>query len=430
MICSLLLLPVLLHPQTRQSVQPGSPDAELADFQLDALAAQVKTMPSGPEHDYFAGILANRNNQIADSIHLLSAALPALRTAQPSRAAIALEALADDDNKSFRYSDAAQAYDDLLAHFAAQLTREHLQGTKDDSGVAHVLRNAPPQTVTWHDPLRVKTEHNPIGSIVTDLTINGVHSEWLLDTGANISVVSRGFAHRLKLKPLPGYAQTQSGITGIENPARVALLPEVQIGGATVRNVVVLILDDSNLDIGLGKTEYQINAILGYPVFQALGAISFEQDGWFEAGPSAQSSTDGAPMYMKLFMPVIACGIEGQPLPFSLDTGASGSDLSLRYYERFRFQAKSLAWKKGENKSFGAGGTVQRTIYIQPRLSLTVGDTTASIDRVPIFIGKMGSDIDELYGNLGQDLLAPYASFTIDFTNMRFRLGPQLQQKK
>jgi hypothetical protein len=421
MLSFVLMLPALLHPQTQQRLPEGNPDAELADFQFGALAAQVKTMPPGPERDYFAGVLANRTNQTAESIRLLSAALPALRASQPARAAIALETLAYDDNKSFHYADAARAFDELRALKPP--------GDPDDAGVAHVLGSAPPQTITWNGPVHLKTERNPMGLLVTDLTVNGVQAPWLLDTGANQSVVSRSFARRLKLDPLPGNAETQAGITGIENPMRIAVLPEVEIGGATVRNIVVLILDDSNLHFNLGKTNYQIDAVLGYPVFQALGAVTFEHNGWFDAGPSALPSAGGSPLYMDLLTPVIVCDVEGQPLPFSLDTGAESSELSLRYYRRFLSQTKALAWKRGKNQSWGAGGLVKRTIYLQPKLSLAVGGTTATLEHVSIFTGKMGG-IDEFYGNLGQDLLAPYASFTIDFTNMRFRLGPPLQQEK
>jgi hypothetical protein len=37
-----------------------------------------------------------------------------------------------------------------------------------------------------------------------------------------------------------------------------------------------------------------------------------------------------------------------------------------------------------------------------------------------------GSDKDELYGNLGQDFVAGFESFTLDFSKMIFSLGPPL----
>ena len=67
-----------------------------------------------------------------------------------------------------------------------------------------------------------------------------------------------------------------------------------------------------------------------------------------------------------------------------------------------------------------------RAVYVQPKLNLTVGDQTATLTNVPIFSQKMGSDIDKLYGNLGQDLVAHFASVTLDFAKMTFTPGPPL----
>jgi hypothetical protein len=38
----------------------------------------------------------------------------------------------------------------------------------------------------------------------------------------------------------------------------------------------------------------------------------------------------------------------------------------------------------------------------------------------------MNSGIDELYGNLGQDLVSGFESFTLDFSKVTFSLGAPL----
>ena len=87
--------------------------------------------------------------------------------------------------------------------------------------------------------------------------------------------MSKSFAERLGLQLLEGAAQVQAGVTGIENPLHVALLPTLQMRGATLHNVVVLVLDDANLNINLGKESYQINGIIAIPCFRPLAGSPF-----------------------------------------------------------------------------------------------------------------------------------------------------------
>ena len=61
---------------------------------------------------------------------------------------------------------------------------------------------------------------------------------------------------------------------------------------------------------------------------------------------------------------------------------------------------------------------VTRKVYMQPKLNLGIGDKTATLKRVPIFPTTMGSGIDDLYGNLGQDVVEKFDSFTLDFSAM------------
>ena len=59
--------------------------------------------------------------------------------------------------------------------------------------------------------------------------------------------------------------------------------------------------------------------------------------------------------------------MEGRPLLFTFDTGASSTDLSVRYYELFRAQADS--WKTQIVESAGAGGSSNRTYTSSHELS-------------------------------------------------------------
>jgi predicted aspartyl protease len=417
----------LFTPAQGPNAVEEAPDLELKEFRLGELESRLATMRPGTDRDYFAGMLANRSGQIDKSIELLNKTLPIIRESNRHRASLALKTLADDYLKRFEYRKAMNAYDDLLVHFADEFSAKQLQSAKDDSNVMQILQNAPTQTITWNGPVELKTERNPLNSMNADLIVNGLRGPWLLDTGANLSVVSKSFGERMGLKLLPGSSQTQAGLTGIENPVQVALLPTLELGGATLHNVVLLLLDDANLKINNGKRDYQINAILGYPVFQSLGAITFRHGVGFEATENASANETGARMYMKELTPVVQCKVEGDNLPFAFDTGAANTDFLLRYYNHFRGQAAN--WKQAKAKSAGVGGIVKLEVYIQPEAKLTIGDKLVTLKKVMIHQTETGNDHDELYGNLGQDVVANFESFTLDFQHMRFSLGEPIHAK-
>ena len=62
-------------------------------------------------------------------------------------------------------------------------------------------------------------------------------------------------------------------------------------------------------------------------------------------------------------------------------------------------------------------------MYIQPEVVVKVGDATATLKDVTIFSTRMNAGIDVLFGNMGQDLVAGFESFTLDFESMTFGLG-------
>jgi hypothetical protein len=126
-------------------------------------------------------------------------------------------------------------------------------------------------------------------------------------------------------------------------------------------------------------------------------------------------------MYMDDLTLVVACVVKEQKLPFYLDTGASGTNLFAAYYNRFA--GDSGNWTKRKIGVFGAGGTLQREVFVQPTLHLGVGEQVAVLKDVKIYTPNAESPADYIYGNLGQDLFASFSSFTLDFNTMHFSLG-------
>jgi hypothetical protein len=65
-------------------------DTDLQAYDLPTLETRIRTMPDGPEREYFSGMLAARSGRFRDAVAQFNRALPHLRESDPTRAARAL----------------------------------------------------------------------------------------------------------------------------------------------------------------------------------------------------------------------------------------------------------------------------------------------------------------------------------------------------
>jgi len=71
----------------------------------------------------------------------------------------------------------------------------------------------------------------------------------------------------------------------------------------------------------------------------------------------------------------------------------------------------------------GAGGSRKDTSYVQPRLVMKIGTSTATLHDVSITSVRTNAGLDILFGNLGQDFVENFESVTLDFSTMTFSVG-------
>jgi hypothetical protein len=429
---------LLLATDTSLSAQSGSTrrtpiqSQELAASHLDELITQSRYLElqrdlpaselSTSNRIYFEGIVADRTHHVADAIALLSKALPDLKAHSAHRAALALRALASDYFEAGQYGDSANAYATLLKNYRSQFHAGDLQEFSDNLHTYDLLRGAAVQVIGGSTGFTVATRRDPLRNIDVPVTASKTEMWWMFDTGANISTISRSTATRLGLNLSRGRATTQSGATGNEVPLHTAIIPELHFGGALIRNAVVLVMDDKELDINLGdKGHYLIEGILGYPVISALGSFTIFDD-HMEIGAASSSSARCAPLYVQDLTPLVVARSQGEELTFSFDSGASTGTLTARYFHAFPEQFASL--KPNRTSAGGAGGTRFMQGYTLPSLQLQLGIATATLHDLEVLTQPLGAGmLDSMYGNLGQALVAPFRTYTIDFRRMQMCAG-------
>jgi hypothetical protein len=133
------------------------------------------------------------------------------------------------------------------------------------------------------------------------------------------------------------------GYGGLTFSARPGVIPELRIGTAVLRNVVVMIAPDKDLNI---------KALLGYPVAGALGKLTFHEDGSLMIGSQRDSAAEGTRLWIgdeslliSLNTVPAADGKAGggtRPRLFVLDTGSGRISQHPREGSRLRTSFSQL----------------------------------------------------------------------------------------
>ena len=360
----------------------------------------------------FVGILANRRNQVSESIRLLEPLAHTLIEGPTDRAELALCSLADDYAKDFRYGDAADMYS-LLSRLPGY--------REDDSGCQAgleaerwgLLRQSPAQSTTISGPFTLDENRTAAGLLEVVVRAPKFSDRWILDTGANLSAVTRTVAAQLGLALSVGTATAQ-GSGGIFVRIHTAVIPEIQIGRATIRNLPVLVFEDN--DLSFPQMSYQIHGSIGFPVLQSLGRITFHADGRFAVNePSSYQHSGPANLYLDGFTVLIETEIEGKQHLLTLDTGATGTFLSRQYYEDHKHEFGIE--QPRELELIGAGGSTIIPVYVLHDVTLKIGGGSLELPDVYVLTEPTGVPA-EFSGNLGQSGVGLLSSYTLDFSNM------------
>ena len=365
---------------------------------------------------YFKGVIANRINQGSLSIQLLQPILSTLIATDPVRAEIALCTVADDYAKAFRYGDAAAAYGEA-GRVSQQQGRPSECNAQQQSSRWALLTDVHPQLIRGRHQFEVAGKRDTFGLFEVPVATDHYTGSWIVDSGANLSVIRRSVAEKMGLK-ISVKAETAQGV-GPSVTTRVSVISELRLGKAVVHNVPVLVVEDSVLTFS--RVDYQIDGCLGLPVIAAFGAVTFYPDGRVRFGmASVAKTTRFHNLFLENFTPLIAADLGLGDRLFTLDTGAQGAVLSAQFYLEDR--ESSELTNPVDLELVGAGGTISSPAYVLPSLVARFGNKCAILKQVPILTGSMGSS-DEFYGNLGQSALASFSSFTLNFTTMHFNVS-------
>jgi predicted aspartyl protease len=336
----------------------------------------------------------------------------------PAERALAWPIVADASFADGDYRHAAQAahaWQVALADDGA--SAEQQADALQMATLSDQLSRAPAQKVATYEPHAALIVRDKVGLPRTTVAINGMAQDAVLDTGANLSVVSLTTARRLKLSMLQGAASVGSSSRQAV-ATRIGVAEHLAVAGLQLDNVAFLVLDDEQLSMPV-PGGYRIDAIVGFPVLRELQRIEFTSDG--RLIPSQSTATAMQPGNLRLAGSDLYVDVKLNDLPVAmhLDSGGSHSALSSRFAREHADLLKGLASQKGHVA--GAGGARDRTSVTWPGVRVHIGDQQTQIGGISVSLDDAGNVKEP--NVLGGDILRAFDSWTIDFRRMQLDVG-------
>jgi hypothetical protein len=328
---------------------------------------------------------------------------------------VAGQAFADND-----YKGAAKASRHWLALLSKNDPTHQASDASQLLSIATLLIGAPRQKLLEQHPTTIPLKRDAAGLLRAQTLINGIAQEAVLDTGADLPVVSLSTARRLHLGMLAG-SGTVGSSTRKAVDVRIAVADRLELAGSTLLHVPFLVLDDEQLELPL-PGGYRIEAIIGFPVFRAMGRVTFAENGTFAAGfpdTHAQPLDDLRVFGSSLFVSMTLGNI---PIALQLDTGAPQSSLSVAFSHAHLPLVQGL--QHTVQRSAGAGGSTEHTVGIWRSVPISIGGGTTLLPELDVEIEGAPDVPTHSLGRLGQDILRAFSSFTLDLRTMSLTVGP------
>lgn len=359
---------------------------------------------------YYRGLVDNKFNRLESSIKHLQTFIRHMDVETDADKLIdCWKTLGDDYTKTFRYKDAAEAYQTILDEFGDRLDTEQKKDMENYVSIFSALTDVPPQTVVIEEDMKIEL----LDGGYIPLRVNGQDMRLGLDTGANYSFIMRSIAEKVNMRIIDADVNVDN-VAGQIVLADLGVAAELEIEHTVLQNVIFLVFDDK--DLYFEQADFQVIGAIGFPAASSLKEITFHQTDtlFIPATPRAFAHQN---LCLDDLTPVIAGFYRGHRHAFCLDTGAGQSVLYLPFFQEYEKQLKAQYVLKS-NRQQGLGGFRDIPAYIMKDAVLSFAGKEAVFHDLPVLTDVTTDDSEYFYGNIGRDLLHQFDTMTINFESM------------
>lgn len=257
------------------------------------------------------------------------------------------------------------------------------------------------------------------GNLFVPVMVNRHAATYIVDTGANFSLISEGEARRLGLAihEAPGSHGTDAA--GSSVAFRLALAERLSIGAFELRNVTFLVASDEQQPFAdLPSTS---RGVIGIPVLLALETIRWHADGRFEIGvPGPRGTRREANLCFDGANPQVNAQYQGRPIRVFLDLGATTTRLMPAFARDFPEAIEGA--KTGPSTVRGVGDSAKVDAAFLENVMLQVGGRDLRLPSAEALLKDLPGQRDRFHVWAGLDLFAAARAVTVDFRSMRLEV--------
>jgi hypothetical protein len=408
-------------------------DNLLADHQFPRIEDQLDQLPA-KQAQFYRGILANRNNDLKQSVALLEPLVDEV-TASGNLAHENLlrKALAEDYLREGDWAKAANAYQQLETRLGATMSSDERDEIEMPLKLLPLAKDHPPMTVGPCDPFEMQVSQNPLGLTDIPVFVDARPHSWMLDPTAPFNLIAHSLAKDAGLT-LSADAVTIHTLTGRPIQVHATVIPRFTIGGQlTLHNMTAFVYEDA--DYYFPQTRYQVEGVLGYPALEALGRVTvtgndtvFIQPNEARETPAEKERerTSGVRFFLDGDQVIVALGaaVGGEERMYAIDAGGQQTYLTSRYYDEHTADFANQRMQLLSLRSQAVMAPVPA--FTAETVPLTVGTMSVDVHFIPVLTQPLGSAaLDDIYGLLGVNALDQFGSYTFDYRTMRFSVMPQ-----
>jgi len=310
----------------------------------------------------------------------------------------------------YEYADAASASKFVQENYSNLNDSVQLENLANEYKIWNALAGAPKQQIVKAEDVRIPMNRDKVGLFNIDVDINTITKNFIFDTGANFSVISKSLAEKMGIEIIDvDFFVTAA--TGKKVKSSLAIIDKLSIQGLVCRNAVFLVFDDEY--ISFPQIDYYVNGIIGFPIIEALDEIRINKENEITV-PIEPKQYTYQNFALDGLMPIIAVKYENDTLIMHFDTGAASTTLYSPFYDKYKDEI-TQKYELQKFSSASASGAVEFEGYIVDSIILSVANSSATLQNLQLHKDRIGNKSSNFHGNFGQDYIKQFDEMIISF---------------